>query len=60
MPALSLYAPSASNAFADIDGVATYPGPMAVPPFRTASASLEARASGEKAVPAALRLVANR
>jgi GAF domain-containing protein len=58
---LSLYAPSA-NAFADdcgrlIQMVAPH---ISVALHVAASASLEARASGEKAVPAALRLVANR
>jgi putative nucleotidyltransferase with HDIG domain len=58
---LSLYAPSA-NAFADdcgrlIQMVAPH---IAVALHAASSASLEARASGEKAVPAALRLVANR
>jgi putative nucleotidyltransferase with HDIG domain len=58
---LSLYAPSA-NAFADdcgrlIQMVAPH---ISVALHAAASASLEAKASGEKAVPAALRLVANR
>jgi putative nucleotidyltransferase with HDIG domain len=58
---LSLYAPSA-NAFADdcgrlIQMVAPH---IAVALHAASSASLEARASGDKAVPAALRLVATR
>jgi len=58
---LSLYAPSA-NAFADdcgrlIQMVAPH---IAVALHAASSASLEARASGDKAVPAALRLVVTR